>query len=77
MSESMLSQFFACSSRGGCSATVLFFRIILPTSSCEVLRSKLLDGKCLVQPSVALVDLAVRSFPWFSPKIAEVRARIA
>ena len=31
---------------------------------------KLVDGKCQVQSPVALVDLAVRSFPWFSPKLA-------
>ena len=33
-------------------------------------RSKLEDGECQVQTPVALVDLAVRSFPWFSPKLA-------
>ena len=33
-------------------------------------RSKLEGGKCQVQTPVALVDLAVPSFPWFSPKLA-------
>ena len=40
-----------------------------PTSGGAVLRSKLVDGMCRVQFPVALVDLAVRSFPWFSPKL--------
>ena len=35
-----------------------------------VLRSKLLDGRCQVQFPVALVDLAIRTFPWFSPELA-------
>ena len=30
---------------------------------------KLVDGRFQVLSSVALVDLAVRSFPWFSPKL--------
>ena len=33
-------------------------------------RSNLEDGKCQVQTPVTLVDIAVRSFPWFSPKLA-------
>ena len=32
--------------------------------------SKLEAGRCQVQTPVALVDLAFRSFPWFSPKLA-------
>ena len=39
------------------------------TSGGEGLRSKLVDGRCRVQFAVALVDLAVLSFPWFSPKL--------
>ena len=31
---------------------------------------KLVDGRCQVHSLVTLVDLAVRSFPWFSPKLA-------
>ena len=41
-----------------------------PTSGGAVLRSKLVGGRCQVQTPVVLVDLAVRSFPWFSPKLA-------
>ena len=37
------------------------------TSSCA---QNLVDERCQVQSPVALVDLAVRSFPWFFPKIA-------
>ena len=37
---------------------------------------KLVDGKCQVQSSIALVDLAVWSFPWFSPKHAYIWPRI-
>ena len=47
-----------------------FQRLKCTTSGRAVLRSKLVDGKCQVQSPVALVDLAVRSFPWFSPKLA-------
>ena len=51
-------------------------RIILaPTSGWAVLRSKLVDGRCQVQSLVRLVDLADRSFPRFSPKIAQIRDR--
>ena len=35
-----------------------------------VMPSKLVDGRCRVQSPVALVDLAVRSFLWFTPKFA-------
>ena len=38
-----------------------------PTSRCT---QKLVAGRRQVHSSVALVDLAVRSFPWFSPKLA-------
>ena len=31
---------------------------------------KLVDGKCQIQSPVVLVDLAARSFQWFSPKLA-------
>ena len=41
--------------------------VLGPTSCCA---QKLVDGRCQVQSPVALVDLAVRSFPWFSPKLA-------
>ena len=47
-----------------------------PTSGRVVLCSKLVDGRCQVQTLVPLVDLAVRSFPWFSPKLSQIRARI-
>ena len=30
---------------------------------------KLVDGKCQVLSTIVLVDLPVRSFPWFSPKL--------
>ena len=33
-------------------------------------RSKLVDGRIQVQTPDALVDLVVRSFPWFSSKFA-------
>ena len=33
-------------------------------------------GRCRVLFPVALVDLAVRSFPWFSPKLEYIRVRI-
>ena len=33
---------------------------------------ELVDGRCQVQTSVALVDLAVRSFPWLSPKLGSL-----
>ena len=36
---------------------------------------KLVDGRCRVQCSVALVDLAVWTFLRFSPKLAWIRAR--
>ena len=32
--------------------------------------SKLADGRCQGQTLVEIVDLAVLSFPWFSPKLA-------
>ena len=35
-----------------------------------VLRSKLVDERCRVQFPIALVDIAVLNFPWFSPKLA-------
>ena len=38
-----------------------------PTSGCA---QKLVGGKRQVHSSVTLVDLAVRSFLWFSPKLA-------
>ena len=38
-----------------------------PTSGCA---QKLVDGRCQVHSSVKFADLAVRSFPWFSPKLA-------
>ena len=47
-----------------------------PTSGGAVLRSKLVDRICQVQSPVALADLAVRSFPWFSAKLGLIRARI-
>ena len=31
---------------------------------------KLVDGRCKVQTPISLVDLAVRSFPWFAPELA-------
>ena len=37
---------------------------------------ELVDRKCQVRSPVALVDLAVRSFPWFLFKLAKIRARI-
>ena len=57
----------------------LFVKILIErslTSGDAVLRSKLVDGRCKVQSPIALVDLAVRSFPWFSPKLAKIRPRI-
>ena len=48
----------------------------VPTSSVVVLRSKLVDVSCRVRFSVDLVDLVVRSFPWFSPKLAQMWVRI-
>ena len=39
-----------------------------PTRGGAVLRWKLVDERCQVQIEVALVDLAVWRFPWFSPK---------
>ena len=41
-----------------------------PISGQAVLLSILVDGRYRVQFPVALVDLVVRSFPWFSPKRA-------
>ena len=40
-----------------------------PTNGGAVLLSKLVDERCQVKSSVVLVDLAVRSFPWFTPKL--------
>ena len=37
---------------------------LLPTSGRAVLPSKLVGGRIQVQSLVALVDLAVRNFPW-------------
>ena len=45
-----------------------------PTSGRAVPLSKLIDRGCRVQSPVTTVDLAVRNFPWFSPKITEIRA---
>ena len=39
-----------------------------PSSGGAVLRINLVDVRCRVQYPVALVDLAIWSFPWFSPK---------
>ena len=39
-----------------------------PVAECQ--RSKLDDGRCQFQIPVSLIDLAVRRFPWFSPKLA-------
>ena len=50
--------------------SVIFQTFEGPTSSAVVLRSKLVDGRCQVRSPVALVDLAVRSFLWFSPKLS-------
>ena len=36
------------------------------TNGGEVLRSKLVDGRFQVRFPIALVDLAIQSFPWFS-----------
>ena len=56
-----------------CSITEQLYHDILrdfgPTSGTVVI-SKLEDGRCQVRTPVALVDLAVWSFPWFSPKLA-------
>ena len=46
------------------------------TSCRPVFCSKLVDGSCRFQFPIALVDLAVRSFPWFSPKFTKIRVRI-
>ena len=40
------------------------------TSGATVLYSKVVDGRYQVQSPVAVVNLAVRSFPWLSPKLA-------
>ena len=40
-----------------------------PTSGRVVLRSKLVDRTCQVQSLVALFDLVVRRFSWFSPEL--------
>ena len=47
-----------------------------PTSREVVLRSKLVDGRCRVQFPFLRVGLAVRCFPWISPKFAKVRVMI-
>ena len=39
------------------------------------LNSKLVDGRCQVHSSVALVDVAIRSFPWFSPNSSKYELR--
>ena len=38
-------------------------------------REVLVDKKCRFQSPLSLVDLA-QSFPWFSPKLAKIQARI-
>ena len=47
-----------------------------PTSGRADVPSKLVDGRCRVQFLVALVDLTVRSFSCFTPKLVKIRARI-
>ena len=49
-----------------------FCRLFSPFGSLSgwaVLPSKLVNCRCRVQFPVTLVDLAVRRFPWFSPKL--------
>ena len=46
------------------------------TTSPVVLCSKLADRRCEVQFPVTFVDLAVERFPWFTPKLVSIRARI-
>ena len=41
-----------------------------PTKIGVVLSSKLVDAKFRIQCPVSLIDLAFRSFLWFSPKLA-------
>ena len=41
-----------------------------PTSGRGIVLSKLEDKRCQIQSLVALVDLAIRSFSWFSTKLA-------
>ena len=47
------------------------YQIVRPclTSSCAVLRSKTGQRKVTSSTPVALVNLAIRNFPWFSPKL--------
>ena len=51
-----------------CNFYFLFYHS--PASGGAVLPSKLVCGKCRHRSTGALVDLAVRSFPWFSPQLA-------
>ena len=46
-------------------------------SGLAILTSNLVDGNCRAQSSVAFSDLAIRIFPWFSPKLAKTRAKIS
>ena len=55
---------------------ILNHKVRNPNSGRAVLRSKLEDGKCRVQFPVALIDLAIRNFPCFSPELAQIRAKI-
>ena len=43
---------------------------IRSTGGRVVLRSKLVNGRCRAHFPVLLIDLAVRSFSWFSPKLS-------
>ena len=47
-----------------------YLYVTRPSSGGAVLLAKLVDGRCQVQSPVVLVSLVVRSFPWFSPKLA-------
>ena len=49
---------------------VMIASILDPASPPVYLRSKLVDGRCEIQSPVALVDVAVQSFPWFSLKLS-------
>ena len=44
--------------------------ILGPTIGEAVVCSKLVDGRWEAQSPIALVDLAIRSFAWFSPKLS-------
>ena len=41
-----------------------------------VLRSKLVDERCRFRFAILLVDLTVQRFPWFSPKLEQMRVKI-